>query len=124
VCSRVCSTRPSRPTCADFTKLPEGSHRNFDLRRKFHRQAEERIAGAASSIELTSVFQGGFTELLGSGWVLFDYKKRSVNYFGDADAKMEFTTWQNTADFTAAALLDERSTPRYPLSCGTTHDAA
>ncbi|MEN9577472.1 MAG: hypothetical protein RJA70_481 [Pseudomonadota bacterium] len=102
----------------DFAKLPEGSHRNFDLRRQFHRQAEELIRSLSSTIELTSVFQGGFTELLGSGWVLFDYMKRRINYFGDADAKMEFTTWQNTAEFTAAALLDDRSTPRYLRPAG------
>ena len=95
----------------DFTRLPEGSHRNFDLRRQFHRVARGLIAGAGSPIELTSVFQGGFTELLGSGWVLFDYKKRRVNYFGAADSPMEFTTWQNTAEFTAAVALDERPTP-------------
>ena len=102
----------------DFTKLPEGSHRNFDLRRRFHRVAEARTRAAGSAIELTSIFQGGFTELLGSGWVLFDYKKQRINYFGDADAPMEFTTWQNTAEFTAAALLDARSTPRYLFPAG------
>lgn len=102
----------------DFTKLPEGSHRNFDLRRRFHRAAEERIRSVGSAIEVTSIFQGGFTELLGSGWVLFDYKKQRINYFGDADSAMEFTTWQNTAEFTAAALLDERSTPRYLFPAG------
>lgn len=102
----------------DFTKLPEGSHRNFDLRRRFHAVASEHIERSASAIEMTSIFQGGFTELLGSGWVLFDYKKRRVNYFGSADSPMEFTTWQNTAEFTAAAALDETPTPRYLYPAG------
>jgi hypothetical protein len=102
----------------DFTRLPEGSHRNFDLRRTFHQRAEAQIAAASSGIEFTSIFQGGFTELLGSGWVLFDYHKRRVNYFGSADAPMEFTTWKNTAEFTAAVALDERPTPRYLYPAG------
>lgn len=102
----------------DFTKLPEGSHRNFDLRRRFHREARALIERTSSPIELTSIFQGGFTELLASGWLLFDYKKRRVNYFGSADSPMEFTTWQNTAEFTAAAALDEQPTPRYLYPVG------
>jgi hypothetical protein len=61
---------------ADFTKLADGSHRNFDLRRRFHKAARGLIDRSLSPIEITSIFQGGFTELLGSGWVLFDYKKR------------------------------------------------
>jgi NmrA-like family len=102
----------------DFTKLPEGSHRNFDLRRRFHALARRLVERSASAIELTSIFQGGFTELLGSGWVLFDYKKRRVNYFGSADSPMEFTTWQNTAEFTAAVALDKQTTPRYLYPAG------
>lgn len=102
----------------DFTRLPPGSHRNFDLRRRFHEAAAEVIAASSSPIELTSIFQGGFTELLGSGWVLFDYKKRRVNYFGSADAEMEFTTWGNTAEFTAAVALDPRPTPRFLYPAG------
>ncbi len=102
----------------DFTKLPEGSHRNFDLRRRFHQAADGIIQQAQSKIEFTSIFQGGFTELLGSGWVLFDYKKRQVAYFGSPDTLMEYTTWQNTAEFTAAAALDPTPTPRYLYIAG------
>ena len=102
----------------DFTKLPAGSHRNFDLRRRFHQAADAIIQQAQAKIEFTSIFQGGFTELLGSGWVLFDYKKRQVGYFGSPDTVMEYTTWQNTAEFAAAAALDPTSTPRYLLIAG------
>lgn len=96
----------------DFTKLPEGSHRNFDLRRRFHRVAEAMFTRENSTIEFTSIFQGGFTELLGSGWVLFDYKKLQVGYFGSPDDPMEYTTWKNTAEYTACVALDDRPTPR------------
>ena len=102
----------------DFTKLPQGSHRNFDLRRKFHQAADGIMQQAQVPIEFTSIFQGGFTELLGSGWVLFDYKKRQVGYFGSPDTVMEYTTWQNTAEFAAAAALDPTPTPRYLFIAG------
>ena len=103
---------------ADFTKLPVGSHRNFDLRRKFHQTAQQIIQPSKSSIEFTSIFQGGFTELLGSGWVLINYKKQRVEYFRSPDGVMEFTTWGNTAEFTAAAALDRSQTPRHFFIAG------
>jgi hypothetical protein len=106
----------------DFTKLPEGSHRNFDLRRRFHQAADGIIRQSQAKIEFTSIFQGGFTELLGSGWVLFDYKKRQVGYFGSPDAVMEYTTWQNTAEFAAAVALAPNPTPALPLHRRSTHD--
>ena len=102
----------------DFTKLPAGSHRNFDLRRKFHQVADGIIRQSQVPVECTSIFQGGFTELLGSGWVLFDYKKRQVGYFGSPDTVMEYSTWQNTAEFAAAAALDPNPTPRYLYIAG------
>ncbi len=102
----------------DFTKLPAGSHRNFDLRRQFHQVADGIMQQAKAKIEFTSIFQGGFTELLGSGWVLFDYKKRQVAYFGSPDTLMEYTTWQNTAEFAAATALDPAPTPRYLYIAG------
>ncbi len=110
----ACGVRRYIPSdfSGDFTKLPEGSHRNFDLRRRFHREAERMIQQGRSSLQFTSIFQGGFTELLGSGWVLFDYKKRRVAYFGSPDTLMEFTTWKNTAEFTAAVAMDTNPTPR------------
>ncbi len=95
----------------DFTKLPEGAHRNFDWRRQFHRIAAQMIAKSGAGMDFTSIYQGGFTELLASGWVLFDYKKLQVPYFGAADAKMEFTTYADTAEYTAAVALDDAPTP-------------
>ena len=99
-------------------KLPEGANRNFDTRRAFHRKAEELIRDAKSSIELTSIFQGAFTELLGSGRILFDFAKRRVTYFGSPDTVMEFTTWKDTAEYTAAVALDPNPTPRKLLVAG------
>jgi hypothetical protein len=96
----------------DFNKLPEGANRNFDLRHQFHKAADSIIQQSKSSIKLTSVYQGAFTELLANGRFLFDYKRRQINYFGSSDTVMEFTTWKNTAEFTAALALDLNPAPR------------
>jgi uncharacterized protein YbjT (DUF2867 family) len=90
---------------SDFTKLPEGENRNFDLRREFHKRLEKAdIAG-------TSIFNGAFDYVLNYNTPMYDVKKNSVGYWGDdADWRVDFSTLDNVADFTAAAALDP-STP-------------
>ncbi|GAA4372116.1 NmrA family NAD(P)-binding protein [Hymenobacter koreensis] len=90
----------------DYTKLPEGSNRNLDLRREFSRNLDK------APIQATSVLNGMFTDLLTgqAPVVLFGLKR--VAYWGDAYQPMDFTTTANTAEFTAAAALDP-TTPRY-----------
>jgi nucleoside-diphosphate-sugar epimerase len=84
----------------DFMKVPPGQNRNLDLRREFHAVlAKAAIAG-------TSVLNGAFAELLISRMPLLDFTHKRVTYAGDADQKMDFTTMDNTAAFTAAAALD------------------
>ncbi|MCB2379001.1 NmrA family NAD(P)-binding protein [Hymenobacter sp. BT635] len=90
----------------DFTRLPEGSNRNLDLRREFQRHLDQ------APIQATSVLNGMFSELLkGTAPVVLPGPKRVV-YWGDADQPLDFTTMVNTAEFTAAAALDP-TTPRY-----------
>ncbi|WP_223847406.1 NmrA family NAD(P)-binding protein [Hymenobacter montanus] len=90
----------------DFTKLPDGTNRNLDLRREFG----QRLAQAP--IMATSVLNGMFTDLLigPAPVVLFGLSR--VMYYGSADQPLDFTTTANTAEFTAAAALDP-TTPRY-----------
>ncbi|MBC6699199.1 NmrA family NAD(P)-binding protein [Hymenobacter puniceus] len=91
---------------ADFTRLPEGSNRNFDLRREFQRRLDK------TPIKATSILNGMFMDLLtGQAPVVLPGPKRVV-YWGDADQPLDFTTMTNTAEFTAAAALDP-GTPRY-----------
>jgi nucleoside-diphosphate-sugar epimerase len=89
----------------DFTRLPVGQNRNLDLRREFH----ERLDRAP--IAATSIFNGAFMDLLTgqAPFILFKWKR--VLCWGDADQRLDFTTIEDTAAFTAAAALDE-STPR------------
>ena len=90
----------------DFTALPPGRNRNLDLRREFHRVLELR------EISPTTVFCGAFAELLTGPMPLLLFGPRRVLYWGDADQRMDFTTLDDTAAFTARAALDP-STPRF-----------
>jgi uncharacterized protein YbjT (DUF2867 family) len=92
--------------CIDYTKLPYGSNRNLDLRRQFN----ERLNTAP--IAATSILNGMFTDLLTgqAPVILFDLKR--VVYWGGAEQLLDFTTIENTAEYTARAALDD-ATPRY-----------
>ncbi|HSJ67778.1 MAG TPA: NmrA family NAD(P)-binding protein [Anditalea sp.] len=90
----------------DFTQLTPGGNRNLDLRREFHSYLDK------APIAATSIFNGPFTELLTKEMPMIVPKIKSVIYWGDADQKLDFTTMDDTAAFTAEAALDY-STPRY-----------
>jgi uncharacterized protein YbjT (DUF2867 family) len=91
---------------ADFTKLPPGRNRNFDLRREFRDRLD------AAPIRATSVLNGMFAELLVEGAPFLVPQLRRVLYFGSADQPMDFTTKDNVAEFTAEAALDDTA-PRW-----------
>lgn len=91
---------------ADFTRLPEGDNRNFDFRKEFHEYLDK------SPIAATSIMNGAFSYVLSYNTPLFDLKNNRVGYWGnDPDWKIDFSTMENTADYTAAAALDSE-TPR------------
>ncbi|CAN5878352.1 hypothetical protein BH24BAC1_BH24BAC1_29290 [soil metagenome] len=89
----------------DFTKLPYGTNRNLDLRKKFRERLDQ------TPIAATSIFNGMFTDLLTgqAPVVLFPIKR--ILYWGNPEQLMDFTTVEDTAKFTAAAALD-LNTPR------------
>lgn len=102
--------------CIDYTKLPEGSNRNLDLRRRFNRHLDSR------PIKATSILNGMFTDLLtGQAPVVLSGIKR-VLYWGNADQQLDFTTIDNTAQYTALAALDN-TTPRYLRIAGDVQNA-
>ena len=92
--------------CIDFTKLPPGTNRNLDWRREF-RERVDRAALAA-----TSILNGAFAEMLTGQAPIILFKWKRVLYWEDADQRMDFTTIDDTAAFTAAAALDS-SAPRF-----------
>jgi len=92
---------------SDFTLMPTGENRNFDLRKEFHQILDN------SQIRATSIFNGAFSDILRYNTPLFNVKEHTVAYYDDkADWKIDFTTMDDTAAFTAMAALDENA-PRY-----------
>lgn len=91
----------------DFTQAPEGENRSFDWHREFYRHIDK------SSIAATSIMNGAFADLiLGPGAPLYNTQNDSISYWGDkADWKIDFSTTDDAADYTAAATLDSE-TPR------------
>ena len=92
---------------SEFTNIPKGENRNFDLRKEFGHHLEQ------SSIKATTIFNGCFADILKYNTPLFNVKAQTVAYYDDkADWKIDFTTMDDTAAFTAKAALDA-TTPRY-----------
>jgi nucleoside-diphosphate-sugar epimerase len=89
----------------DFTKLPDGTNRNLDLRRDFHKRLDK------TPIAATSILNGAFADMLTGQAPFILFKLKRVLYWEDPDQLMDFTTMSDTAAFTAAAALDP-STPR------------
>ena len=89
----------------DFTRFPPGENRNLDLRREFHKSLDK------ASISATTIFNGAFADMLTGQMPLILFKLKRVLYWGNADQRMDFTTMDDTAAFTARAALDP-STPR------------
>ena len=92
--------------CSDYTRQAAGENRNFDLRREFQQLLDQ------APIRATSVLNGAFAELLTYNVPLLDFKQHQVGYWEDADWHIDFTTIDDTAAFTAAAVLDSAA-PRY-----------
>lgn len=92
---------------SDFTQLASGENRNFDLRKEFHILLDQ------SPILATSIFNGAFDDILRYNIPLFNVKQQTVAYYDDkADWKIDFTTMDDTAAFTAMVALDDKA-PRY-----------
>ena len=90
--------------CTDYNNLTPGENRNFDLRREFKAYLD------SSSIQASSIFNGAFADILKYNTPVLNLKDRSIAYWGDkADWKMDFTTMDDTAAFTAEVALDENA---------------
>lgn len=86
--------------CIDFASLPVGSNRNLDLRRAFGVRLD------AAPIRATSILNGAFADMLTGQAPILLFKYKRVLYWEDADQRMDFTTIDDTAAYTAAAALD------------------
>lgn len=97
----------------DYTKTAPGHNRNLDLRREFAGRADR------APIRVTSVLNGAFMDMIGHEMPIVQPGIRRVLYWGNADQRLDFTTRDDTAAFTAAAALD-KDTPRVLRIAGDT----
>lgn len=90
----------------DFTKIPQGSNRNLNLRADFKKIIDE------APIKATSILNGAFTDMLTglAPFILFRWKR--ILCWGDPSQLMDWTTIADTAAYTAQAALDD-DTPRF-----------
>lgn len=88
----------------DFFKLPEGANVNSDWRRAFAQAA----ASQRGTTQVVHVLNGCFLDMnvlfgfLGA----FDLAAGSLSLWGDGNEAMDFTTYRDTARFTAHAATD------------------
>ncbi len=90
----------------DFTNLVPGKNRNLDLRREFHQILDD------APIKATTIFNGAFMDLLTKEMPLILYRFKRILYWGASSVKMDLTTMDDTANFTAHVALDD-DTPRF-----------
>jgi hypothetical protein len=87
--------------CTNYNDLVPGENRNFDLRREFKKILD------STSIQASSIFNGAFADILKYNTPVLNLKDKSIGYWGDkADWKLDFTTMDDTAAFTAEVALD------------------
>ena len=91
---------------ADFTKIPPGDNRNFDLRREFMTHADR------SPLAVTSILNGAFMDMLGAEMPIIQPRVHRVLCWGSAEQPLDFTMKDDVAAYTAEAALDAK-TPRW-----------
>lgn len=91
----------------DFTKTQPGSNRNLDFRREFHTMLDD------SGIAWTSILNGAFMDMLTGDIPLINERFHRVLYWNRQDQPLDFTTYADTAAYTAAVAADTKPTPKY-----------
>ncbi|OUS87619.1 NmrA family NAD(P)-binding protein [Rhodococcus sp. NCIMB 12038] len=96
--------------------LGDGDNIHSDFRREFARRAEEE----KGDVELVHVLNGGFLDrgVLFGFLDAIDLEKNEANLWGDGNETMEFTTFADTAAYTAAAAVDDRAVPNFLYVAG------
>jgi nucleoside-diphosphate-sugar epimerase len=97
----------------DFTKTKLGDNRNLDLRREFMDLADR------APIQVTSILNGAFMDMLGAEMPIIQPKINRVLYWINADQPLDFTTKDDVAAYVAAAAMDG-DTPRFLRIAGET----
>jgi nucleoside-diphosphate-sugar epimerase len=97
----------------DLFKLAPGVNINSDWRRAFAAAAQAE----RGAVEVVHLMQGIFTDRGVAGFLgLID--GGTVRYWGDPTTPIDWTTWEDTAAYAAAAALDERPVPTHLYVAG------
>lgn len=95
-----CSRFVPSDFAVDMAGLDDGDSVLLDWRR----QAADAFAG--TPLDVLSVLNGAFVEVMTGFMDLVDWAGRTVSHWGDADQPMDLTTMDDAAAYTVAALLD------------------
>jgi nucleoside-diphosphate-sugar epimerase len=100
----------------DFFTLPAGVNVNSDWRRTLAERARGEVN---AQFEVVNVLQGIFIDGPVLGFLgLLDPSKRVLRYWGDGAQSIDWTTWEDTARFTAAAAVDHEPVGEKLTVCG------
>jgi hypothetical protein len=89
--------------------LPQGINVNTDWRRALADRARAEVSDA---FEVVHLMQGIFTDAFVLGFLgAFDGQKGVVRYWGDGETPIDWTTWEDTAKYAAAAAMDDGKVP-------------
>jgi hypothetical protein len=92
----------------DLFKLAPGVNINSDWRRAF----AEAASDARGAVEVVHLMQGIFADRYVATFLgLLDADATQLRYWGDPRTPIDWTTWEDTARFLAAAAVDERVVP-------------
>lgn len=96
--------------------LPAGININSDWRRTLAEQAQAEVT---ASFEVVHVMQGIFTDRVVTGFMgLIDHERGVLRYWGSGETPIDWTTWEDTARYIAAASIDDRPVPAHLFVAG------
>jgi nucleoside-diphosphate-sugar epimerase len=96
--------------------LPAGVNVNSDWRRALAERAHPEIT---DRFDVVHVMQGIFADNVVMGFMgMFDAVTGEVRYWGDGKTPIDWTTWEDTARYTAAAALDDQPVPEHFFIAG------
>jgi nucleoside-diphosphate-sugar epimerase len=95
----------------DFFNLADGENINSDWRRSFAHAAAREAAGTGT--EVVHLLNGCFLDrgVLFGFLGAIDLEKGTARYWGDGNTPMDFTTYADTARYTAEAAVDPEPLP-------------
>jgi nucleoside-diphosphate-sugar epimerase len=88
--------------CPKLDSLQSGDNPWLDFRRDF-----AAYARTLKNIHVVHVYTGCFSEVFWSCFGIYDKEARAIRYYGSAEQRMDITSMQDVAEFTAEIALDE-----------------